>query len=107
LYPLLPIRFAGNIPKPVIVAGVAVPPIAHIPAAAVQGKLWNWCLSLHSGGVRYCFKKDPNVTKLIEDAEQEVARDPDTIRQWIDARTTAGRQGRGDSLDGFVGGIGG
>jgi hypothetical protein len=30
---------------------------------------------LHFDGVRYCFKKDPNVTKLVEDAEQEVTRE--------------------------------
>ena len=37
--------------------------------------LRNACLYLHYDGVRYCFKTDPNVTKLIEDAEQSVARE--------------------------------
>ena len=41
------------------------------------------CLYLHFDGVRYCLQKDPNVTKLIEDAEQEVARDPDGLRDRI------------------------
>ncbi len=38
------------------------------------------CLYLHYDGVRYCFKKDPNVTKLIEDAEQSVAREESQAR---------------------------
>ena len=34
-------------------------------------------------GVRYCFKKDPNVTKLIEDAENEVARHSEEVKGRI------------------------
>jgi hypothetical protein len=40
-------------------------------------------LYLHFDGVRYCFKKDPNVTKLIEDAENEVARHPEEVKGRI------------------------
>ncbi|OPY63949.1 MAG: hypothetical protein A4E57_03692 [Syntrophorhabdaceae bacterium PtaU1.Bin034] len=51
------------------------PDIDNITATAVLSELRNTCLYLHYDGVRYCFKKDPNVTKLIEDAEQTVARE--------------------------------
>jgi uncharacterized protein len=50
------------------------PDLDNITATAVLSELRNSCLYLHYDGVRYCFKKDPNVTKLIEDAEQEISR---------------------------------
>ncbi len=51
------------------------PDLDNITATAVLAELRNTCLYLHYDGVRYCFKKDPNVTKLIEDAEQTIARE--------------------------------
>lgn len=51
------------------------PDLDSITASAVLGELRSACLYLHFDGVRYCFKKDPNVTKLIEDAEQEITRE--------------------------------
>ncbi len=66
-----------------LLAACVGPDLDSITALAVLGELRNSCLYLHYDGVRYCFKKDPNVTKLIEDAEQEVARDPDAIRERI------------------------
>jgi len=54
------------------------PDLDSVTANSVLSDLRNSCLYLHFDGVRYCFKKDPNVTKLIEDAEQDVARDPDS-----------------------------
>jgi hypothetical protein len=54
------------------------PDLDSITATAVLAELRNACLYLHFDGVRYCFKKDPNVTKLVEDAEQEVTRE-DTV----------------------------
>ncbi len=51
------------------------PDLDSITANAVLSELRSACLYLHFDGVRYCFKKDPNVTKLIEDAEQEVTRE--------------------------------
>ena len=41
------------------------------------------CLYLHFDGVRYCFKKDPNVTLLIEQEADAVARDEYRIRSRI------------------------
>lgn len=53
------------------------------------------CLYLHFDGVRYCFKKDPNVTLLVEQEAEAVARDEARvkarIRQMIDERL-AGQQ---------------
>lgn len=51
------------------------PDLDSITATAVLSELRTSCLYLHFDGVRYCFKKDPNVTKLIEDAEQEIGRE--------------------------------
>jgi hypothetical protein len=72
------------------------PDLDNITATAVLSELRNACLYLHYDGVRYCFKKDPNVTKLIEDAEQTVSREEaqakgrgpvrDKIKEMLDAR---------------------
>ncbi len=51
------------------------PDLDNITATAVLSELRSSCLYLHHDGIRYCFKKDPNVTKLVEDAEQEVGRE--------------------------------
>ena len=41
------------------------------------------CLYLHFDGVRYCFKKDPNVTLLVEQEAEAVARDELRVRSRI------------------------
>ena len=41
------------------------------------------CLYLHFDGVRYCFKKDPNVTLLVEQEAEAVARDEGVVREKI------------------------
>lgn len=41
------------------------------------------CLYLHFDGVRYCFKRDPNVTLLVEQEVEVVSRDKDLIRDTI------------------------
>ena len=38
------------------------------------------CLYLHFDGVRYCFKKDPNITLLVEQEVDAVARDEGRVR---------------------------
>jgi predicted AAA+ superfamily ATPase len=58
-----------------LLAACVGPDFDSITATAVLAELRNACLYLHFDGVRYCFKKDPNVTKLVEDAEQEVTRE--------------------------------
>lgn len=59
------------------------PDLDNITATAVLSELRTACLYLHYDGIRYCFKKDPNVTKLIEDAENEVARQPEELKGRI------------------------
>jgi len=66
-----------------LLAACVGPDLDSITASGVLGELRNSCLYLHYDGVRYCFKKDPNVTMLIEEAEQEVSRDSDGIRDRI------------------------
>jgi len=66
-----------------LLAACVSPDFDNITATAVLSELRSTCLYLHYDGVRYCFKKDPNVTKLIEDAEQEVARNPEDVRERI------------------------
>ena len=41
------------------------------------------CLYLHFDGARYCFKKDPNVTLLVEQEVDAVARDEGRVRAGI------------------------
>ena len=79
-----------------LLAACVGPDLDNITATAVLSDLRNTCLYLHYDGVRYCFKKDPNVTKLIEDAEQTVAREDSQahghgpvrshIKEMLDAR---------------------
>ena len=63
-----------------LLAASVGPDLDNITATAVLSELRNTCLYLHYDGVRYCFKKDPNVTKLIEDAEQTVSREDSQAR---------------------------
>ena len=53
------------------------------------------CLYLHFDGVRYCFKKDPNVTLLVEQEAEAVARDESRvhgrIRQMLEERLAGQR----------------
>lgn len=63
-----------------LLAACVGPDLDNITATAVLSELRNTCLYLHYDGVRYCFKKDANVTKLIEDAEQTVAREESRLR---------------------------
>ncbi len=58
-----------------LLAASVGPDLDNLTATAVLAELRNTCLYLHHDGVRYVFKKDPNVTKLVEDAEQEVSRE--------------------------------
>jgi len=79
-----------------LLAACAGPDLDNITATAVLSELRNACLYLHYDGVRYCFRKDPNVTKLIEDAEQTVSREEaqakghgpvrDKIKKMLEAR---------------------
>ena len=58
-----------------LLTAAVTPDLDNLTAAGVLTELRNSCLYLHYDGSRYCFKKDPNVTKLVEDAELGVARE--------------------------------
>jgi len=58
-----------------LLTAAVTPELDSLTAAGVLTELRNTCLYLHYDGSRYCFKKDPNVTKLVEDAEQGVGRE--------------------------------
>jgi hypothetical protein len=69
-----------------LLAASVGPDLDNITATAVLSELRNTCLYLHYDGVRYCFKKDPNVTMLIEDAEQTVVREDSQARGYGQVR---------------------
>ncbi|MCE9554597.1 MAG: DUF499 domain-containing protein [Planctomycetes bacterium] len=81
-----------------LLAACVGPDLDSITASAVLGELRNSCLYLHHDGVRYCFKKDPNVTKLVEDAEQEVARDQEGLRERIKEMLGQRLAGKNDAV---------
>lgn len=72
------------------------PDLDSITAAACLAELRNSCLYLHYDGVRYVFKKDPNVTKLVEDAEQNIGTDETKtrIREILDRKLAGHRAAR-------------
>ena len=64
--------------------GVSIgPDLDSTTIQACLKELKEQCLYLHFDGVRYCFKKDPNVTLLVEQEAETVARDENRIRSRI------------------------
>jgi len=59
------------------------PDLDSTTALACLKELKELCLYLHFDGVRYCFKKDPNITLLVEQEADSVARDEGRVRQKI------------------------
>lgn len=59
------------------------PDLDSTTAQACLKDLKEQCLYLHYDGVRYCFKKDPNVTLLVEQEADLVARDEVRVRARI------------------------
>ena len=59
------------------------PDLDGTTAQACLKELREQCLYLHFDGVRYCFKKDPNVTLLVEQEADAVARDDAGLRVRI------------------------
>lgn len=66
------------------------PDMDSTTALACLKELKEQCLYLHFDGVRYCFKKDPNVTLLVEQEADSVSRNEskvrDKIKQMIEER---------------------
>jgi len=59
------------------------PDLDSTTALACLKELKEQCLYLHPDGGRYCFKKDPNVTLLLEQEADAVARDEGRVRGRI------------------------
>ncbi len=59
------------------------PDLDSTTVMACLKELKEQCLYLHFDGVRYCFKKDPNVTLLVEQEADVVARDEDLVHDKI------------------------
>lgn len=59
------------------------PDLDTTTAQASLKELKDQCLYLHFDGVRYAFKKDPNVTLLIEQEAESVSRDEARVRARI------------------------
>ena len=59
------------------------PDLDSTTAQACLKELKEQCLYLHNDGARYCFKKDPNVTLLVEQEAEMVGRDEARVRAKI------------------------
>ncbi len=72
------------------------PDLDSTTAQACLKELKEQCLYLHFDGVRYCFKKDPNVTLLVEQEANAVARNEkgvrDRIKEMLEARLAGHRE---------------
>ncbi len=64
--------------------GISIgPDLDSTTVQACLKELKEQCLYLHFDGVRYCFKKDPNVTLLVEQEAEAVAQDEARVRARI------------------------
>jgi hypothetical protein len=59
------------------------PDLDSTTVQACLKELKEQCLYLHYDGARYCFKKDPNVTLLVEQEAEMVGRDEARVRAKI------------------------
>lgn len=69
--------------EPELLAACVGPDLDSTTAQACLKELKEQCLYLHFDGVRYRFKKDPNVTLLVEQEADAVARDERQVRGKI------------------------
>jgi hypothetical protein len=84
-----------GITEPELLSACVGPDLDSTTALACLKELKEQCLYLHFDGVRYCFKKDPNVTLLIEQEAEVVARNDKQVRakikEMIEARLAGHR----------------
>ncbi len=80
----------AGVTEPELLAACVGPDFDSLTAKGCLAELRQNCLYLHYDGVRYCFKKDPNVTLLIEQEADAVARDEklvvDRIKELLEER---------------------
>lgn len=86
------LRREGSTATEILPPGIAEPELLQIcvgpdldstTVLACLKELKEQCLYLHFDGVRYCFKKDPNVTLLIEQEADTVSRDDEMVQTKI------------------------
>lgn len=80
-----------------LLSAVVGPELDSTTAKACLKELKEQCLYLHFDGVRYCFKKDPNVTLLIERERDEVARNDNAVIEKIQELLEARLAGHPDA----------
>jgi hypothetical protein len=84
-----------GIGEPELLSVCVGPDLDSTTILACLKELKDQCLYLHFDGVRYCFKKDPNVTLLVEQEADAVARDEnqvrDRIKEMLEARLAGHR----------------
>ncbi len=72
-----------GITEPELLSVCVGPDLDSTTAQACLKELKEQCLYLHYDGVRYCFKRDPNVTLLIEQEAEAVGRNDKQVRTRI------------------------
>lgn len=72
-----------GIVEPDLLGTSIAPDLDTTTIQACLKELKEQCLYLHFDGVRYCFKKDPNVTLLVEQEAEAVARDKSRVQTRI------------------------
>jgi hypothetical protein len=72
-----------GITEPELLSVCVGPDLDSTTTQACLKELKERCLYLHFDGVRYCFKKDPNVTLLVEQEAESVIRDEARVRGRI------------------------
>ena len=84
-----------GITEPDLLGASIGPDLDTTTIQACLKELKEQCLYLHFDGVRYCFKRDPNVTLLVEQEAEAVGRDEgrvrERVRQMIDQRLAGQR----------------
>ena len=73
----------AGIGEPDLFGVSAGPDLDTTTIQACLKELKEQCLYLHFDGVRYCFKKDPNVTLLVDQEAEVIARDENRVRARI------------------------
>lgn len=72
-----------GISEPELLQACVGPDLDSTTALACLKELKDQCLYLHFDGVRYCFKKDPNVTLLVEQEADAVSRSEQLVAERI------------------------
>ena len=72
-----------GIVEPELLGASIGPDLDTTTIQACLKELKEQCLYLHFDGVRYCFKRDPNVTLLVEQEAEAVARDENRVQMRI------------------------